>query len=246
MKKYRWYIAAAAGLVGLSALFYFVHYLIFGDPHHIFIYLIGDIAFVPLEVLLVALVIERLLARRERNQLMQKMNMVIGTFFSELGTELLGRLTGGINSPGELRRRLGVGPDWSAKDYQESLAFVRDFDFEVNVDALDLVGLLQMLKEKEGLLLLLLANPNLLEREHFTELLWAVFHLMEELDARDALDDLPDTDKAHVAGDVRRVYARLTAQWLLYCQHLQAAYPYIFSIVVRTHPLQENPSATVT
>ena len=30
---------------------------------------------------------------------------------------------------------------------------------------------------------------------------------------------------------------RLTVQWLLYCRHLQTAYPYIFSIMMRTHPL---------
>jgi len=32
---------------------------------------------------------------------------------------------------------------------------------------------------------------------------------------------------------------------LRYCRHLQSAYPYIFSIVVRTHPLQAHPDAVV-
>ena len=31
-------------LVLLSVIFYLLHYLIFKDPHHIFLYLIGDIA----------------------------------------------------------------------------------------------------------------------------------------------------------------------------------------------------------
>ncbi len=35
------------------------------------------------------------------------------------------------------------------------------------------------------------------------------------------------------------------AEWLCYCEHLRQRYPYIFSIVVRTHPLQEHPDATV-
>ena len=78
------------------------------------------------------------------------------------------------------------------------------------------------------------------------DLLWSVSHLLEELAARDSLNELPQTDLDHIANDVRRVYSSLTVEWLFYCQHLHRAYPYIFSIVVRTHPLQESPSAVVT
>jgi len=46
--------------------------------------MIGDIAFLFLDVLLVILVIERLLARREKRTLMKKLNMVIGTFLFSL------------------------------------------------------------------------------------------------------------------------------------------------------------------
>jgi len=53
-------------LVVLSILFYLLHYAIFRDPHHIFIYLIGDIAFVFIEVLLVTLIIHQLLSDREK------------------------------------------------------------------------------------------------------------------------------------------------------------------------------------
>jgi len=51
--------------------------------------MIGDIGFLFLDVLLVILFIERILARREKRAIMKKLNMVIGTFFSEVGMELL-------------------------------------------------------------------------------------------------------------------------------------------------------------
>jgi len=76
-------------LVLASTALYLSHYLIFRDPHHIFIFTIGDIAFVPIEVLLVTLVIHRLLSEREKRSKLEKLNMVIGAFFSEVGTELL-------------------------------------------------------------------------------------------------------------------------------------------------------------
>ena len=242
MRRHRWLLVTAAILVTLSAIVYGIHYLIFDDYHHIFIYLIGDIAFVPLEVLLVVVVIERLLARHERRGLMKKMNMLIGTFFSELGTELLGRLTHGVEDKAEIRPRIAVDAAWRPGDYRKALEFARSFAYGFDAAGMDLTVLRDYLVAKRDFLVLLLANPNLLEHDRFTDLLWAVFHLQEELAARGKLDDLPESDLDHLAGDLRRVYAQLTAEWLHY---LQTAYPYIFSIVMRTHPLQESPSPTV-
>jgi len=245
MKRYRWLVVTAAILVALSASVYGIHYLVFHDAKHIFIYLVGDIAFVPIEVLLVVVVIERLLARQERRSLLKKTNMLIGTFFGELGTELLGILTAGVANKDEVRPMIAVCKDWRPQDYRKALEFVRSFDFSFDTGALDLAALRDYLVSKRNFLVLLLANPNLLEHDRFTDLLWAVTHLQEELAARDSLDDLPATDAKHLGGDIKRVYAQLTAEWLHYCRHLQAAYPYIFSIIMRTHPLQESPCATV-
>ena len=246
MKPHTRFLIIGAVLCALSALAYTAHYFIFHEAHHIFIYLVGDIAFVPVEVFLVALVLERALAHHEKKQIRQKLNMVIGTFFSELGTKLLGKLTPCIDNRDELRECLAVKAQWKPAEFKRALGEVRRFKYKADVDKLDLHGLKDVLSDQRGLLLTLLANPNLLEHERFTNLLWAVFHLMEELEARDSLDDMPGTDRLHVAGDVVRVYEHLTAEWLLYCQHLKKAYPYIFSIVVRTHPLQDTPNATVT
>ena len=245
MKRHAWLVATAAILIALSAVVYCVHYLAFRDVHHIFIYLVGDIAFVPIEVLLVVLVLERVLSRREKRLVLQKLNMVIGTFFSELGTELLGTLTEYVENRDELRSHLDVQQDWSARDFKRASDTVRTSGHKITVRSSDLQSLRKALLDKRGLLLALLANPNLLEHERFTDLLWAVFHLTEELVARGSLDDLPETDLAHIAGDIKRAYSQLTVEWLLYCQHLQKAYPYIFSIVVRTHPLQEEPCPVV-
>ena len=245
MKRYRWMIVVGALLVGCSALLYVLHYFLFHDPHHIFIYMLGDIAFLPVEVFLVVIVLERLLADRERSALRQKMNMLIGMFFSDLGTELLGDLTAAVEDRDAMRRALAVTSDWSGSDYEHAEATVRRTEFSVDLGALDLRRLRELLLDHGELLARLLANPNLLEHEEFTDLLWAVSHLREELAARPSLEDLPESDRTHLAGDVRRVYAHLTLEWLRYCRHLQSAYPYIFSIVVRTHPLQEHPDAVV-
>ena len=82
MKRFSWQILLGLSLIALSIVFYLLHYAIFGDPHHIFIFLIGDIAFVFIQVLLVTLIIHQLLNMREKRARLEKLNMVIGAFFS--------------------------------------------------------------------------------------------------------------------------------------------------------------------
>ena len=89
MKRGRWQIFFGIILIILSVLTYIIHFFIFRDPHHILIYFIGDVAFVFIEVLLVTLVLHELLQLRDRRSRLKKLNMLIGTFFSEIGTELL-------------------------------------------------------------------------------------------------------------------------------------------------------------
>ena len=103
-------------------------------------------------------------------------------------------------------------------------------------------GLQNFLVDKRGFLLRLLENPNLLEHEHFTDLLWAVFHLAEELSHRTDVKELPDTDYQHLAGDIARAYKLLIRQWLEHMEHLKNDYPYLFSLAIRTNPF--NPDAS--
>jgi len=76
-------------LVILSTAFYVQHYCLFHDAHHIFLYLVSNIAFVFIEVLIVTLIIDRILHDREKRAKIKKLNMVIGVFFSEVGNPLL-------------------------------------------------------------------------------------------------------------------------------------------------------------
>ena len=89
MKRYRWQIILGITLLAPSALLYFMHFMIFRDTYHIFIYMLGDIAFIPIEVLIITLIIDRVLAAREKRAMLEKLNMVIGAFYSEVGLKLI-------------------------------------------------------------------------------------------------------------------------------------------------------------
>jgi hypothetical protein len=246
MRRYLNFIILAAILIALSALVYFIHYAIFHDVHHIFIYLVGDLAFLPLEVFLVVIVIERVLARREKQAIIQKLNMVVGTFFSEVGNELLKRLLGSFEKGKDISRHLDVKQSWTHSDFKQAISFAGAIHSEPDCSSIDLNGLKKFLVQKRQFLLALLENPNLLEHERFTDLLWATFHLTEELEARKSLTDCPQADIGHIAGDIQRVYRQLIVEWLCYVEHLKSKYPYLFSLVARTHPFQKHPSPVVT
>lgn len=246
MKLDRWQIKLGIGLVLASAAMYFVHYLLFDDAHHIFIYLVGDIAFAPIKVLIVTLILHRLLEVHEKRHLLEKLNMVIGAFFNEVGTDLLHRLFAFDRDADTARAELATVADWSAGDFAREAGKFKTFAFDVDSRQGDLADLQQFVRGKREFVLRLLENPNLLEHETFTELLWAVTHLTEELVHRADVAQSPDSDLNHLSGDIKRVYGLLIYEWLQYMKHLKESYPYLFSLAVRINPFKDSADAVVT
>lgn len=243
---FNWQIALGLVLIVLSLLFYEAEYLIFGDAKHIMLYFFQDLAFVFVEVLLVTLVLHRLLAFREKKALMQKMNMVIGAFFSEVGTALIRSFRSFDTDPARIGTGLVVTTAWDEKKFRRMRKAALGIDHKIDCAKGDLPALKEFLVSRRPFLLGLLENPNLLEHETFTNLLWAVFHLTEELASRPGLKGLPETDYAHLAGDIRRAYGLLISEWLAYMAHLKTSYPYLFSLAVRTNPFDPNASVIVS
>lgn len=232
-------------LVFLSVLFYALHYAIFRDAHHILLYLVGDVAFVFIEVLLVTLIIHQVLSEREKQAMLKKLNMVIGAFFSEVGTPLLKCFRSFDANQGRLCEHLVVGDGWSAQHFAQIQKVLAGHDYKIDSGQGDLEQLKLFIVGQRAFLLRLLENPNLLEHERFTELLWAVFHLAEELSHRASVAGLAANDYAHLSGDIRRAYSLLVREWMAHMEHLKSEYPYLFSLAVRTNPFDPNASAQV-
>lgn len=245
MGRRRWQILLGFSLVLLSAMLYGLHYALFRDAHHVFIYLLGDLAFLPLEVLLVTLVIHELLNERARRSLLNKLNMIIGAFYSEVGTRLLAVLSNADPGLDAIRADLVIAADWPDTEFARVAGKLGAYKFRSDIDRVDLPSLRDLLVSKRDFMLRLLENPNLLEHESFTELLWAVFHLTEELEARDDLASIAGPDAKHIEGDIERAYGLLAREWLAYMRHLKESYPYLFSLAMRTNPFDRQASPIV-
>ena len=178
--------------------------------------------------------------------LLEKLNMLIGTFFSEMGTALLTVFSDYDPHLEDIKQSLVVSPDWTQGTFQEASRKLKAYQYSVDIDRLSLPVLKQMLLAKRDFLVRLLENPILLEHETFTALLRAVFHLTEELAARKDLAALPRPDREHLANDVCRAYVLMVSEWLDYMHHLKSHYPYLFSLALRTNPFDEQASPLVT
>jgi hypothetical protein len=241
----RWKLIAGTVLVTLSIILYTAHFLIFQDSHHLSIFFIGDLAFIPIEVLLVTLIIDSMLESREKKRRMEKLNMVVGTFFSTLGTPLLAMLAKADPEVHSLAGQLIVRDGWKPEDFRNVQSWIKSQEFSIKVDRLDITYLRQFLSAKEELLLRLVENPMVFEHESFTGLLLAVNHLSEELKARTDLTSLPHADQVHLERDTVRVYTVLISEWLRYMEYLRQNYPFLFSLAMRTNPFDDAASVII-
>lgn len=240
MKKFRWELLTGIILIVISFALYDLHYQLFHDKHHLFIYGLGELAFLPLEVFIVSLVLHRLLEFREKKSQLSKMNMLIGSFFSEVGNELLRELAGQDRNMLEQSDRLAVKGSWKERDFLRAIKKSANYQPDLHITPDNLNCLKSHLADQRQYLNSLLQNPVLLEHGLFTDLLLASFHLLEELSYRDSFNELSDNDKNHLEGDLERVYTLLIREWICYARHLKLHYAYLYSLAVRVNPLDSK------
>ena len=232
-------------LVLLAALLYGLQLLIFHDQKDTAFYLLQDLAFLSLQVAIVTVALGWLLRAQEKKDRLKKANMQISAFFSEAGTDMIRSMLSFAVLP-EGGWGLEVTAKWAAADFQKAAARVRGLPFTTEAARSDLAALKRLLLEKRSFLLSMLASPNLLEHDTFTDMLWAVNHLADELKLRDSLDDLPAADMNHLALDINRALRAVLVQWVYYMEHLKTDYLYLFSLEVRNSPFSMGASVVIT
>jgi len=250
------------GMLGLMSLehfppldaFYFIISTIstvgYGDLHPvtpegkilvIFIIITGVGCFIGLA----ANSIEYLLDERERKLRLEKLNMIISVFFTEAGTGLIRIMSAHDPNIEEIRSVLMINGNWSEVDFSHAQSALKKHPCTIDSKSIDLEEMHAFLSRNRSLLLNLIENPLVIEDDSFTPLLRAVFHLADELTARDRLTGLPESDFNHLSADISRAYAVLIGDWILYMRYLKDNYPYLFSLAMRTNPFDLNASPIV-
>lgn len=186
-----------------------------------------------------------LLQRRQESLRIQRIQMLIGLFFSELGNELL-HICVSFDSQMEKIRQQIIADISSIDDSYTNLKQILDrHHYNIDTNKIDIQKIKGLLTSKGDLVVRLLENPSLHEHEYFTELLRAIFHLREELVTRDKISDLSNADIEHLSNDLKRIYPLLSRHWINYIYYLKNNYGYLYSLAVRTNPFNPIESAII-
>ncbi len=88
-------------------------------------------------MLIVGLIIERIISTREKRAMEHKLNMVIGAFFSELGTPLIRELLPCIPASVQLPEHLHLEATWKKEDFAQASRYCRDLSCRVDLSCID-------------------------------------------------------------------------------------------------------------
>jgi hypothetical protein len=124
MKKLNPRVLFAIFLVSLSVLFYFVQVTVFHSERDTSFYFLQDMAFLPLQVVIVTIVIGRLQNEREKRDRLKKMNMAISAFFSEAGTNFLTQLLSMTQNPEIICVNMSIQLAWGNAEFTKALQSV--------------------------------------------------------------------------------------------------------------------------
>ncbi|KAF1083745.1 hypothetical protein SPSYN_03094 [Sporotomaculum syntrophicum] len=219
-----------------SAGIYLFQFLFFHDPEHTFFLILQNLAFLPIQALVVTLLLNKFLNMAQKQQNLKKINVVTSAFFSELGTSILSMLSKLNENYDELCRAIDI-PELNRKNMNTLKKSINEFNFKMDITPEHLASLGLVLIDKKSFMIGLLQNSNLLEHDSFTDMLWAVFHVADELQDRN-LQGLSQNDLEHLTSDILRAYRCLIIEWVDYMEYLRREYPYLYISAVRKSPFR--------
>ena len=246
----RWKIKFSIIMVIAIIVIYGSNILILKDPEHVISYIWTHLGFIPVDILIVAFVLDEIISKKEKEAMMEKLDMIMSTFFSEVGNDLISQLSS-VNKHKADTSYLESIKSWDDEDYENKLKEIKNINipFRAYVTSEDreeyLTNIRNLLINKREFIVGLLNNPNLLEKEEFSKLLTAILHLDEELEHRPDLSKVTDVDFNHLNGDMERIYNILIHEWIYYLRYLNKHYPYMIALIIRTNPFDANADAYV-
>lgn len=232
MKNFKHYLFVSFILIFTSFIMFLFHYLIFGQLENTIYYSLMSLCFIPINILGVTLVFEKLEDRRAKIDRLNKLNMLVGLFFSDVGFNLLKLIAAGDTKINLL--------NLDFNDIRACTSKLSAHDHDISFELIDYPKLKQLIIGSREILSTLIANENILEHETFTDLLMALMHLRDEILFIQHKIELSHDDCIHLKGDLIRVYKTLTVQWINYLSHLKQFYPFQYNSAIKFNPFTFN------
>jgi hypothetical protein len=240
IKNLRNNILISIVMIVIAIAIYIAQVILFNNPNQTMFYLLQDLAFLPISVILISYILEKYLKNKEKEENFKKLQIVVSAFYSEVGTNLIRKLSLFDNNLAFFKGKIDLSHELDSKEKKLILNQIMNFEYDMDIEKSDLEELKEFLISKKTYITRMFENPNMLEHSRFLDMLWSVFHILDELENRDHLNSLPDSDKEHLANDLKRAYPLLIIEWIEYMTYLNKEYPYLYSLAIRKSPFENN------
>ena len=228
-RKIIYYTTITIILTALSVFLFWLHYNVFGNFHETMYLALIELCFIPISVLSVTIVFENILKRRDKQEKLSKLHMLIGIYFSEVGFDMLK-----IIAKADPESK---GLITNIDDFKRNLQILKKHPHNIEYKTVDYSKIQELLINNRSLFISLMANEGLLEHETFTDLLMDTIHLRDEFIFRKDKEYSED-DYSHIDSDIKRVYGMLSSQFLRYINSLEKPYPNLYRSSKRNNPFQ--------
>jgi len=229
-------------LLLVSVIFFTLQQILFHDIRESEFLFLQDLMFMPVEILLVTFILDKIVKEREKKERLSNLNILISSFFGETGIFIIKSMNKYIQNIKDLSSLMDIDDNLGESDFKTQLKRVMTFEPDIKVASSTIANIKADLVSKKNYIVSLFANPSLLELDTFSNMLLALYHLIDELENRHDIASLPDTDLKHLQNDILRMYKMLILEWAMYLHHLKTAYPYLYSLALRKNPFSENKS----
>lgn len=237
MKKHTAAIAVILLFI-LSGIIYFIQFEIFHDLKNTEFYILQDWAFLPVQIAIVTIVVGMIVNERERRQRLSRSRTLASSFFRDFGTELIEAMLPYANKSDILNRIASIDQSWTENDYMKASADLKANGVGTHCSKEDFLAIKQVLLRNKAHLQTVSSNSVLLEHEDLTDMLWAIFHITDELTLRGDLSSAGSADLAHLNEDTERALTGLLVNWLCHMNHIKTEFPYLYLLDVAKNPVK--------
>ncbi len=216
-------------LIILSAAIYGLQLIIFRDPQTTAFYIFQDMAFMPFTIAIATIVVGEVMNDRERKERLEKTQMLTSSFFTELGAELLFELTDLAEADDTFIHAFESTRITDESSLHAMQELTRNSKFKIHLTEESYNSIRTMIREHRTMLLVISSNPLLLEHEDFTNMLWSIFHLLDEFRLRGDYQNFSQQDLSHIETDLAETMQLLIISWYVNILYTKNHYPNFFN-----------------
>lgn len=218
-------------LLIVSASGYMLHYILFGNVYDTISVILLTLGYVPIGILYEMAIVNKILQSKEQSKITRKKNVILSSFFYQVGTEMLIFFIESDEKIIELEKYYSINLDWEVENFQILRSVFEEYSCSINIDKIDFKVLSESLISNGKFLLELISNSAFEEQKDVNEMIMSLLHLRDELSCRWKEVALEEYLKEHIVDDMSKCYKLLLLNWVDYMEDMKGFYP---SLYVRT------------